>query len=141
MYNNNKRRVISEINIVPYVDVMLVLLVIFMVTTPLIMQGVQVDLPNAKADPLPQDSELPVIVTVDQNGILYLNIAESPTQPMEEEYVAAEVAAALIRDPKRIVLVRGDKLASYSTVLETMVLLQHSGVRSVGLETESEADV
>ena len=73
--NNSKRRAIAEINVVPYVDVSLVLLVIFMVTTPLITQGVQVDLPTATTQALPKEKEAPVVVTVDAMGSIYLSIA------------------------------------------------------------------
>ena len=129
------RRTIAEINIVPYVDVMLVLLVIFMVTAPLITQGVKVDLPEAQASPLSPEGALPVVVTVNEAGDMYLNIAEMPNQAISPNQLQIEVAAALLHDSKRQVMVRGDKKVSYSAVLEAMVLLQQAGVPSVGLET------
>lgn len=131
----NQRRSIAEINIVPYVDVMLVLVVILMVTAPLMTQGVQVDLPQAQANPLSPDHDLPVVVSVTANGDLFLNIAANPTEPMPALNLQHEVAAALVRNPKRAVVVKGDKAASYELIVQAMVLLQQSGVPSVGLET------
>ncbi len=135
MIDMPRRRAIAEINVVPYIDVMLVLLVIFMVTAPMINQGVAVDLPTANAKPLAQNSNLPIIVSVNQKGELFLNISPEPTSPIHSSKLQAEVAAALIRDKQRQVMVKADKKVSYNTVLDAMVLLQHAGVPSVGLET------
>lgn len=130
-----RRRSIAEINVVPYIDVMLVLLVIFMVTAPMIHQGVNVDLPAASAKPLAQNANLPIVVSVNNKGELFLNISPDPTSPIHYSKLQAEVAAAILRDPKRQVTVKADKRVSYNTVLDAMVLLQHAGVPSVGLET------
>lgn len=130
-----RRRSIAEINVVPYIDVMLVLLVIFMVTAPMINQGVAVDLPVASAKALPKDSAVPIIVSVNNKGELFLNISPEPTSPIHAKKLQIEVAAALARDSKRPVMVKADKRVSYNTVLEAMVLLQQAGVPSVGLET------
>lgn len=130
-----KRRSIAEINVVPYIDVMLVLLVIFMVTAPMINQGVAVDLPTANAKPLPKDSSLPIIVSVNSKGELFLNISPDPNSPIHARKLQSEVASALQREAKRPVMVKADKRVSYNTVLEAMVLLQQAGVPSVGLET------
>ncbi len=132
-----KRRAMAEINIVPYLDVMLVLLVIFMITAPLLSQGVEVDLPQASAEPLTADADEPLVLTVDQQGLYYLNIGD------EEEVVAAEVmmarvAAVLRRKPKTPVMVRGDRNASYGDVVKAMTRLQAAGAPSVGLITESD---
>ncbi len=132
-----KRRAMAEINIVPYLDVMLVLLVIFMITAPLLSQGVEVDLPQASAEPLTTDADEPLVLTVDQQGLYYLNIGD------EEEVVAAEVmmarvAAVLRRKPKTPVMVRGDRNASYGDVVKAMTRLQAAGAPSVGLITESD---
>ncbi|VAW88195.1 Tol biopolymer transport system, TolR protein [hydrothermal vent metagenome] len=132
-----KRRAMAEINIVPYLDVMLVLLVIFMITAPLLSQGVEVDLPQASAEPLTADADEPLVLTVDQQGLYYLNIGN------EEEVVAAEVmmarvAAVLRRKPKTPVMVRGDRNASYGDVVKAMTRLQAAGAPSVGLITESD---
>lgn len=132
---SGKRRCIAEINVVPYVDVMLVLLVIFMVTTPLITQGVKVDLPTASTQPLPKEAEEPVLVTVDVKGSIYLSIAAVHNSEITAEALLAEVGAAIVRNPKRQVIVRGDKNVSYDHVVQVMSLLQRAGVASVGLET------
>lgn len=133
-----KRRQVAEINVVPYVDVMLVLLVIFMATAPAIMQGVQVDLPKIQAKTLINNLEnYPVVVSVDHQENLYLNIAANPTQPIDHKQLQIEVAAAISKDSSRLVTVKADQSVSYKIVLYTMVLLQASGVESIGLETET----
>lgn len=132
-----KRRQVAEINVVPYIDVMLVLLVIFMATAPVIMQGVQVDLPKMHAKALTDNPDnFPVVISVDHKENLYLNIASNPTQPIDHKQLQIEVAAAIARDPLRIVTVKADQNVSYKQVLYAMVLLQASGVNSVGLETD-----
>lgn len=133
--DNRKRRSIAEINVVPYIDVMLVLLVIFMVTAPMINQGVAVELPTANAKPLAKEAALPIIVSVNNKGDLFLNISADPASPIHASKLQSEVAAAIMRDAKRQVMVKADKRVSYDTVLEAMVLLQHAGVPSIGLET------
>ena len=98
-----RRKPVSEINVVPYIDVMLVLLIIFMVTAPLITQGVKVDLPNANAEPLSEDSKPPVIVTVDRDGQFYINSLNNignPNDALDLETLAARVQAEMIRDPQ-----------------------------------------
>ncbi|MGH8307908.1 MAG: protein TolR [Gammaproteobacteria bacterium] len=130
----NKRRMMSEINVVPYIDVMLVLLIIFMITAPLLAQGVKVDLPHASAQTL-QTPETPVILTVSADGNYYLNIGAHPEQAIDEQLVIATVRAVLNLKPKTQVLVRGDKNASYNAVLTGMTWLQAAGASSVGLET------
>lgn len=125
----------GEINVVPYIDVMLVLLVIFMVTAPLLSSGVKVDLPQAEAEIIPEQDEEPFVVTVDAEGNLYLNDNEDAVVGAEEVQRAA--AAVLQRNPKLPFLVRGDRSADYGLVVEAMVLLQRAGVESVGLITET----
>lgn len=133
-----RRKQIAEINIVPYVDVMLVLLVIFMVTAPLLKEGVDVDVPKASAKALPSQDKPPLVVTVDSNGLMYLNIAKNPKKPMEPDLLQVRVAAELKRDPKRVVLVRGDKSATYEKVVRAMVFLQKAGASKISLETNSQ---
>ncbi len=130
-----KKRLMGEINVVPYIDVMLVLLVIFMVTAPLLSSGVKVDLPQAAAEIIPEQDEEPFVVTVDAEGNLYLNDNEDAVVGAEEVQRAA--AAVLQRNPKLPFLVRGDRSADYGLVVEAMVLLQRAGVESVGLITET----
>ncbi|HET7371127.1 MAG TPA: protein TolR [Gammaproteobacteria bacterium] len=126
----------GEINVVPYIDVMLVLLIIFMVTAPLLTEGVKVNLPdNANAAPLANNDKLPtpVVLTVDAQGQLYLSVGENPKEPLDRKIVLARVAAVLKHKPKTPFLVKGDKTASYGDVVSGMVLLQQAGVPNVGL--------
>ncbi len=133
-----KRRAIADINVVPYIDVMLVLLIIFMVTAPLLQQGVDVDLPDAPANPLDVNSPEPIVVSVDSKGTMFLNIAPEPEAEIAADALVNQVKAALIRDPKRPVMVRGDANGPYQNVVSTLVLLQQADVGSVGLVTDPE---
>ncbi|MDN3652906.1 protein TolR [Thalassotalea ponticola] len=137
MYVRSKRKRVAEINVVPYIDVMLVLLIIFMVTAPLITQGVKVDLPKADAETLSQDSKPPLVASVDVNGRFYLNVGDSKSEPLEPEELATLVRARLTVDPDTPVVVNGDGNVNYNAVIQLMVLLQNAGVPSVGLMTES----
>ena len=128
-----KKRLVAEINIVPYVDVMLVLLVIFMVTAPMLTQGVQVDLPAAKAESLPHDEKPPLVVTVDAKGGLFIDQSKEPIDP---NTLMIKIQASLRLDPKRVVLVRGDKSVDYGKVMGAMVLLKQAGAAKVGLMTQ-----
>lgn len=136
MRRHRKRKVMSEINVVPYIDVMLVLLIIFMITAPLIQQGVEIDLPQANANPMPQDQREPLILTVSKTGEFYLNVGEDIEKPVSEETLVHRVAAVLKYQPDTPVLVRGDKDVGYGRVTTAMVLLQTAGVEKVGLMTE-----
>lgn len=136
-----RRRIVAEINVVPYIDVMLVLLVIFMVTAPLLSQGVKVNLPQASAQTIPPKEKEPIIVSVDAQGNYYLNISAQPTQPTDAtiivNQVSAELQAAQRDGITRQVLVKGDKDVNYGKVMQAMVILQQAGAPSVGLVTES----
>ncbi len=134
----NSRRPMAEINLVPFIDVMLVLLVIFMITTPLLTQGVKIDLPQTEAKAIPPDEKEPLIVTVDASGNFYLNTASKPNQPITARVLNNLVATELSAETasQRPVLVRGDKNANYGKVMEAMVLLQQAGAKSVGLITQ-----
>ncbi len=127
----------AQINVVPYIDVMLVLLVIFMITAPLMSQGVEVDLPQAEAELLPPDHEEPLIISVDRQGNLYVNVGEEKSSPVSGEDLQTRVAAVLRNKPKTPVLVRGDKNVDYGKVMEAMVLVQGAGASSMGLMTDS----
>ncbi|WP_077288210.1 protein TolR [Cognaticolwellia aestuarii] len=138
MYNRVRRRKVAEINVVPYIDVMLVLLIIFMVTAPLITQGVKVDLPQADAEPLSKDMKPPLVASVDAEGNYYLAVGTSKNKPMSAEEVATLVAAHLKLEPDTPVVVNGDGAVSYDAVIQLMVMLQKvAGVPSVGLMTDS----
>ena len=132
-----RRRRMSEINVVPYIDVMLVLLVIFMVTAPLLAEGVKVKLPQASASPIDSRDEVPVVVTVDRDGQMYLNISDKPNAAVAPDDLVARVAAVKRRNPDADILVRGDSDANYGNVVAAMVLLQQAGVENVGLVTRS----
>ena len=132
-----RKKPMAEINVVPYIDVMLVMLVIFMVTAPLLTQGVQVDLPEAAAEPIDDTDNEPLVVAVDAAGNLYLNVGDTPDAPLDGETLAQNVAAVLRRQPRKSVLVRGDHAVDYGTVVSAMVLLQQAGVPNVGLVTET----
>jgi biopolymer transport protein TolR len=138
MLKRVRRRKVAEINVVPYIDVMLVLLIIFMVTAPLITQGVKVDLPKADAKPLSKDAKPPLVVSIDAHGQYYLSVGTGKNKPMSPEEIALEVAARLQVEPDTPVMVNGDGKVPYDAVIQVMVMLQkQAGVPSVGLMTES----
>jgi biopolymer transport protein TolR len=136
--NKRSKSLVAEINVVPYIDVMLVLLVIFIVTAPLLQQGVVVDLPKASAKVLPPTQEEPIVVSVDQQGDYYLNIADLPHRVIDREALVVRVMAALTRSPERKVLVKADAHVDYGKVVGVMTLLQQAGSHTVGLVTEDE---
>jgi len=139
-HQRSKRKPMAEINVVPYIDVMLVLLVIFMVTAPLLYQGVDVDLPQAEAEPVSQDSEDPIIVTVSENGELRASIGADPDEALSADELADMVSKVMRNNPETPVLVRGDAAVRYGRVLETMTLLQQAGVPQVGMMTRPPED-
>ena len=134
--NRNKRKPISDINVVPYIDVMLVLLIIFMVTAPMLMQGVKVELPEASADPVEKQDSEPVIVSVDATGQLFLNLGQEE-QILSLATIKDRVSAVLRRSPDKPVLIWGDRTVPYGEVVTVMVALQEAGAPSVGLVTEN----
>lgn len=137
MFVRKRRRPVAEINVVPYIDVMLVLLIIFMVTAPLVTQGVKVDLPEAEADPLSEETKPPIIASVDAQGRYYLNVGDSQDKPMAAVDLAVLVAEQIKLEPQTPVVVKGDGDVKYDQVVQLMVLLQRAGVPSVGLMTET----
>ena len=127
----------GEINVVPYIDVMLVLLIIFMVTAPLLTQGVEVDLPEATAQPIDSDTnETPIVLSVDHAGSLYINIGDDEDQPQGSKEIVARTAAVLRNRPDAPVLVKADRAVSYGNVVGAMVLLQKAGADKVGFVTD-----
>jgi biopolymer transport protein TolR len=136
-----KNKPVSEINVVPYIDVMLVLLVIFMITAPMLSQGVKVDLPKVASENIPPAEREPIIVSVNQQGELFLNVSEQPETPMAANAltvrVAAELTLAKQNNEHLPVLVKGDQGVAYGRVVEAMGLLKQAGAEQVGLLTES----
>ena len=128
---HRKKKLMAEINVVPYIDVMLVLLVIFMVTAPLLTEGVKVDLVQADARAIPGDEQEPVVLTVDKDGTYFVD-----KEAKEPNAIRAYAAAVLRRNPTVEFLIRGDKEVAYEAVVNAMVLLQQGGVTSVGLITD-----
>lgn len=139
MRRRQRKRPIAEINVVPYIDVMLVLLIIFMVATPLLTQGVKVKLPNAKAAALDTRQQLPLIVSVNAQGQYFVADDNTPLSAQQLAIrVAAELQIAKQKGAKRQVLVKGDASVNYGKVVQAMVLLQKAGVAQVGLMTKEE---
>ncbi len=129
----------GEINVVPYIDVMLVLLVIFMVTAPLLTQGIEVDLPKAAAEPLDTrqlDENEPLVLSLDADGKLYLNVGDDEDRPLEPDRVVELAGAVLRRQPRTPVLVKADQRVPYGEVVMAMVLLQEAGAEKVGFLTD-----
>jgi len=133
------RRLMAEINVVPYIDVMLVLLIIFMITAPLLTQGITVDLPNAAADPLDPDlmrDNEPLVLSINQEGQLFLNIGDDEESPIDDQTVVTRTAAVIRRNADTPVLVKADQAVSYGRVVTGMVLLQQAGARKIGFITD-----
>lgn len=132
-----KRKLMNEINVVPYIDVMLVLLIIFMVTAPLLTQGVKVELPKAGAEPI-QDApdHEPIIVSVDAEGNLYINLGDNEEEPAGSQEIVTKASAVLDRMPATPVLVKADRAVPYGNVVGAMVLLQQAGAETVGFVTD-----
>ena len=131
-----RRKLKAEINVVPYIDVMLVLLIIFMVTAPLLNLGVDVELPQADAKPIQQDKE-PVIVGVHQDGRLSLQLQGAAPEEIDEAALLAKLSAFVRQNPNVPVLLAGDGSIPYETVMQKMALMQQAGVAKVGLMAQS----
>ena len=134
----NRKRLVSEINVVPYIDVMLVLLVIFMVTAPMLTPGVPIELPEASTDPLPVDTdEEPLVVSMNGTGELFINIGGNGETPVTLGVVKDRVMKVLAVKPGTPVQLRGDEGLDYGRVMEVMAALQGVGVTSIGLVAET----
>ncbi len=133
--HRSKKRLMGEINVVPYIDVMLVLLVIFMVTAPLLSTGVDVELPSAKASPLPDPELEPFVLTVDKHGEYYLNDNEEPIESIKE--IQRQAVIVLKKEPNTPFVVRGDVAVPYGEIVKGMVVLQGAGVEKVGMATKA----
>jgi len=132
-----KRKPMSEMNVVPYIDVMLVLMVIFMITAPLLTQGVKVNLPQASAKPMKSQKLKPLVLSIDRQGYFYLDIGDQPDKPIDATTLVARIIAARQAKPGTEVLVRGDEGVPYGKVMDAMVLAQKAGVPGVGLITKN----
>ena len=139
MSRMRQRRLMGEINVVPYIDVMLVLLIIFMITAPLLTQGISVELPRAGAEPLDpelmQDNE-PLVLSINREGELFLNVGGAEEVPIDEQTVLTRTAAVLRRNSQTPVLVKADQAVSYGRVVTGMVILQRAGAEKVGFITD-----
>jgi biopolymer transport protein TolR len=130
-------RLMGEINVVPYIDVMLVLLIIFMITTPLLTQGIQVELPKAGAEPLdPTQGADPLVLSVDADGNFYLNVGDDEDSPVDPERIVKLTSVVLERSPETPVLLKADHRVPYGDVVSAMVLLQQGGARKIGFLTD-----
>ncbi len=132
----SRRRAVAEINVVPYIDVMLVLLVIFIATAPVIMQGVQVDLPQAESKTMDQELSDPVIVYVDREGRYSVQVGSGSTPVASLEELAEWIRSFRVNHPDSPVVVSGDRAVAYDAVVQVMVTLKNAGEKSVGLVTE-----
>ena len=133
-----KRRLNAEINVVPYIDVMLVLLVIFMVTAPLLTQGIDVQLPQTSANPISSDDQ-PVTMSVDSRGQMFLDIGTDTSKPLADDDVVNRVTAVITQKPQTMILVKADGRVSYESVAHAMSLLQSAGAPKIGFVTDGAA--
>jgi biopolymer transport protein TolR len=139
MSRKKERRLMGEINVVPYIDVMLVLLIIFMITAPLLTQGISVDLPAVGAEPLDPDllrENEPLVLSVDREGKFYLNISDDPDAPVDEQTVIDTTAAVIRRNAETPVLVKADENVPWGRLARGMVLLTQAGAANVGMITD-----
>jgi biopolymer transport protein TolR len=134
---NRRRKPMGEINVVPYIDVTLVLLIIFMITTPLLQTGVKVDLPEAESAVVEQKNDPPIVITIKEQGQYYITIGEKEQEQLVPDEIDARVAAVLNEKPETQVLIEADKGVDYGTVVTVMAGLKNAGVPNVGLMTKS----
>jgi len=131
-----KNRPVAEINVVPYIDVMMVLLVIFIATAPVVMQGVTVDLPQAESEQMSEELKTPIVCTADANGRYFVDLGDSHIEVRELNELTSIVSDHLMTRPGSPVVVQGDARASYDSVVQLMNALKKAGVESVGLVTQ-----
>jgi len=131
-----KRKLMGEINVVPYIDVMLVLLVIFMVTAPLLTQGIEVELPKAESRPIESADTQPLVLSVDAAGNLYINVGDNEDQPQGAGEIVRRVNVTLKANPDKAVMVKADRAVQYGYVVGAMVLLQQGGAENIGFITD-----
>jgi len=139
MKRGKNRRLMGEMNVVPYIDVMLVLLIIFMITAPMLQQGITVDLPEVDAAPLDPaqmaENEL-LILSIDSEGNFYLNLGEDPDEPVDDDSVLTTTAAIVRCNPETPVLIKGDERVDWGRVAYGLALLQRAGATGIGILTD-----
>ncbi|MGR9086899.1 MAG: protein TolR [Gammaproteobacteria bacterium] len=133
---NRRRKPMGEINVVPYIDVTLVLLIIFMITTPLLQTGVEVDLPVAESAEVQQKDDPPLIISIKEEGQYYIIVGEEDQEPIEPEEIEDRVSAVLLDKPSTQVLIEADRGVDYGVVVTVMAGLKNAGVANVGLLTK-----
>ena len=133
--NRKRRQLKAEINVVPYIDVMLVLLIIFMVTAPLMNLGVDIELPKSSASAIQNDKE-PVVVSVDKDGAFFLTLGTSAREAVDEETLVNKVSAFVRQNPQVPVMIGGDERVDYGRIYAVMVMLQQAGAPKVGLMSQ-----
>ncbi|MGA9341033.1 MAG: protein TolR [Rhodanobacteraceae bacterium] len=138
--NRKRHKLKAEINVVPYIDVMLVLLIIFMVTAPLLNLGVDIQLPQSNAKAIKNDKE-PILVSVDKDGVFYLTLGKTPRETIDADTLVKKVSAFVRENPQVPVLIGGDQRVDYGHIYEAMSLLQAAGVPKVGLMSQPDAGV
>ncbi len=139
MRRQKRHKLKAEINVVPYIDVMLVLLIIFMVTAPLLHLGVDIKLPQAAAKSMSDEHKQPVLVSLDKDGNLYLTLGADKRKPVDADTLVREVGAYVRNNPRTVVMFGGDERVDYGRIMQAMVLLQQAGVPNVGLMTQPPA--
>ncbi|MDO9106790.1 MAG: protein TolR [Methylovulum sp.] len=135
---NGRRKPMAEINVVPYIDVTLVLLIIFMITTPMLQTGVEVDLPEAESKTVEAEGEStpPIVISIKESGEYSIQLGYQEDTPVQPDEINAQVVAVLATQPKTQVLIRADKSVDYGTVVTVMAALKNAGVPTVGLMTQ-----
>ena len=131
-----KKKLMGEINVVPYIDVMLVLLIIFMVTAPLLTQGIKVELPKAGTEPISESTNTPLILSVDVGGNLYINVGDDEDKPVISNEIISRTRAVLNNNPETLILIKADRSVPYGIVVGAMVLLQKGGANNIGFVTD-----
>ena len=134
--SRHRRKPVAEINVVPYIDVTLVLLVIFMITAPLLQTGVDVELPRTEAKIVSEDKTPPLVVTIDKQGQFFIDVGDRQDEPVLAQALTLKVIAVLRYKPDTAVLIRGDRLVDYGKVVRVMAALKKVGVPNVGLLTK-----
>lgn len=137
---NGRRKPMAEINVVPYIDVTLVLLIIFMVTTPMLQTGVEVDLPEASTKTVETSDNPPIIITIEKSGQHHIQIGDKDDQPIAPDDIVPQVKAELAQKPQTQVYIRADKSVEYGSVIVVMAALKNAGVDKVGFSTQAKSD-